>query len=134
MDIGERIREVRNIKGLTQKKLGELCGINEANIRKYESGRQNPKIETIQKIADALNVPFMVLCRDANFQTGFVLYKDEMDKVMDFETLEYLWGKLGDAFRSLNKTGQHVAVERVEELTKIPDYQRKEAADSADND
>lgn len=56
MTVGENIRRIRKEKGLTQKELGELCNINEANIRKYESGRQNPKIETIDKIADALGV------------------------------------------------------------------------------
>ncbi|MEY8331390.1 helix-turn-helix transcriptional regulator [Lachnospiraceae bacterium 48-33] len=56
MTVGEKIKKYRKEKGLTQKKLGELCGINEANIRKYELGKANPKIETIEKIANALNV------------------------------------------------------------------------------
>ncbi len=51
--IGKNIKRIRKEKGLTQKKLGELCGINEANIRKYELGKVNPKIETIEKIAKA---------------------------------------------------------------------------------
>lgn len=37
------------------KKLGELCGIAESNIRKYENEKQNPKIETLEKIANALD-------------------------------------------------------------------------------
>ena len=53
---GDMIRKYRKEKGLTQKQLGELCGIADSNIRKYESGKQNPKIETLQKIADALNI------------------------------------------------------------------------------
>lgn len=56
MSVGENIRRIRKEKGLTQKKLGELCGIAEPNIRKYELGKANPKIETISKIADALEV------------------------------------------------------------------------------
>lgn len=61
MSIGQNIKRIRKEKGLTQKKLGELCGINEANIRKYELGGANPKIETIQKIASGLGVPFSQL-------------------------------------------------------------------------
>lgn len=56
MDTGELIRNIRIKKGMTQRQLGQACGIDEANIRKYESGRQNPKYETIQKIAAALGV------------------------------------------------------------------------------
>lgn len=54
--LGNRIKTLRKQKGLTQKQLGEKCGIVDVNIRKYESGTQKPKIETLQKIAYALGV------------------------------------------------------------------------------
>ena len=56
MTVGENIKRLRRERGLTQKNLGELCGIAEPNIRKYENGKQNPKLETIEKIATALGV------------------------------------------------------------------------------
>lgn len=58
MSTGENIKRIRKSKGLTQKKLGELSGINEAQIRRYELGKKNanPKKETLQKIATALDV------------------------------------------------------------------------------
>lgn len=56
MTIGERIRQLRKSRNLTQKELGSLCGIAEPNIRKYETGKQNPKLDTIEKISAALNV------------------------------------------------------------------------------
>lgn len=56
MTIGERIKHFRKEKNFTQKQLGEKCGIDEANIRKYESGKANPKLETLEKIAHALDV------------------------------------------------------------------------------
>ena len=54
---GDIIRKYRTEKGLTQKRLGELCGIADSAIRRYEAGNANPKIETLQKIADALEIP-----------------------------------------------------------------------------
>ncbi|WP_302779279.1 helix-turn-helix domain-containing protein [Anaerotruncus colihominis] len=56
MTVGENIKRLRKERGLTQKQLGEKCGINEANLRKYEADKQNPKIETIERIAQALGV------------------------------------------------------------------------------
>lgn len=56
MSIGKKIKQIRKEKGLTQKKLGELSGINEVQIRQYELERATPKIATIDKIANALNV------------------------------------------------------------------------------
>lgn len=61
MHVGENIRKLRRKKGLTQKRLGEICGIAEPNIRKYENGKQNPKLETVEKIASALEVPVLEL-------------------------------------------------------------------------
>ena len=59
MGVGNNIKRIRQERGLTQKRLGELCGIAEPNIRKYENGKQKPKLETIEKIASALGVtPF----------------------------------------------------------------------------
>ncbi len=56
MTVGENIKRIRKERGLTQKELGELCGINEVQVRRYEIGKANPKIETIDRIASALGV------------------------------------------------------------------------------
>lgn len=56
MTIGERIKKIRLEKGMTQKEVAEKCGLFDSAIRRYESGRQNPKIGTVEKIANALGV------------------------------------------------------------------------------
>lgn len=61
---GDVIRKLRKQKKYTQKQLGEICGIADSNIRKYETGTQNPKLETLQKIASALDVPVEMLQED----------------------------------------------------------------------
>lgn len=61
MFIADKIRAVRLEKGLTQKQLGEKCGMSESTLRQYEIGYRNPKIETIKKIANALAVPYTLL-------------------------------------------------------------------------
>lgn len=57
MSMGEQIKTARQLRGFTQEELGERCGIGAANIRKYESGKQIPRIVTLQKIAEALDLP-----------------------------------------------------------------------------
>lgn len=61
MAVGENIKRIRKERGLTQKKLGTLCGIAEPTIRRYEAGTLNPKLETVEKIASALGVAPPVL-------------------------------------------------------------------------
>lgn len=61
MTIGERIYYCRIEQHMTQKTLGEKAGIDSATIGKYERGALIPKIETLEKIADALGVPISTL-------------------------------------------------------------------------
>lgn len=56
MAVSENIKRFRKERGLTQKKLSELCGIAESTIRRYEAGTLNPKIETVEKLASALGI------------------------------------------------------------------------------
>ena len=70
--IGENIRKQRRLNKLTQKRLGEKCGINEVQIRSYELGKSTPKIGTLKKIASALNVSVSELdesLKDSNVNT-----------------------------------------------------------------
>ena len=66
MNKGENIKKLRKERGLTQKKLGDLCNIAESTIRRYEIGDLNPKLETIMKIAAALEVPYFHLLDEAD--------------------------------------------------------------------
>lgn len=115
---------------MTQKELGEACGIDAANIRKYESGRQNAKIETLEKIADALGVGI-----------GKLYGLELIDKIIQVATPEVVElaermgqlaaqddsaqkqsDELNDAFSELNYEGREEAIKRVRELTKLRQY------------
>lgn len=65
MAIGERIRFFRNLRGMTQKYLGQIVGFPEktADIRmaQYESGSRTPKAELTENLAAALGVSPLAL-------------------------------------------------------------------------
>lgn len=61
MTVGENIRRIRQERGLTLKQLGEMVGVSEAYIRAYESGRRNPKLKSLEALAQALAVNVEVL-------------------------------------------------------------------------
>ena len=60
MAIGERIRYIRNLRGMTQKWLGMAIGFDEktADVRmaQYESGTRTPKENYVAVIANILDV------------------------------------------------------------------------------
>ena len=57
MTTGQNIRALRKKRGLTQEKLGELCGMTAGAISSYENGVTVPKRRVVERIARALNVP-----------------------------------------------------------------------------
>ena len=65
MAIGERIRFFRNLRGMTQKYLGQVVGFPKktADIRmaQYESGSRTPKAELTESLAGALGVSPLAL-------------------------------------------------------------------------
>lgn len=68
MTMGERIKQLRRQKGLTQEELGKYIGVKKAAIMKYEKGNvQNMKrssIETLSKLFDV--TPSYLMCLEEN--------------------------------------------------------------------
>lgn len=56
MDIGKKVRELREAKNLTIKKLSELVECTPSLISQLERGKTDPSISMLKKIAEALNV------------------------------------------------------------------------------
>ncbi len=54
--IANNIKKYRNIAGIRQVDLGIQINVSENHIYMLESGRRIPSVETILKIANALNI------------------------------------------------------------------------------
>lgn len=134
----QKIREARKAANITQEELAQILGVNRATVSKYETGGIDVPTSQLKAIADALGV-LMVDLLDENtskiYNAGFV--DGAVAESMENDTIDKLWKEEGysgsdievqliNAFSHLNEKGQQIAVERVEELTKILDYQRGE--------
>lgn len=53
--IRERLIELRNRKGLSQRELAEIIGVPGGTVGMWESGKRNPKEDAIENIAKALS-------------------------------------------------------------------------------
>ena len=51
-----RIRELREQKGLSQVQLAELSHVHRVSISMYETGRKKPNIDSLKRLAKALDV------------------------------------------------------------------------------
>lgn len=57
MTFSERLKKIREQKGLTQEQLAQRSGISRRMIQKYESGVARPRFDASEKIASALEMP-----------------------------------------------------------------------------
>lgn len=53
-EIAAQLRQVRKEQGMTQERLAEKVGTRKSNISRLESGRYNPSLEFLEKVAGGL--------------------------------------------------------------------------------
>lgn len=117
----DRLKSIRLEKGLTQKQLAERCGIADPTIRKYESGKLNPKLETVKKLANGLQVDYAILMGWSRLE------KRLAEEVGFMEQAERIGGtvyRMNRAFEQLNEAGQDKVITYAEDLLQIPVYYR----------
>lgn len=56
MSLGERIKQLRNEKGMSQEKFGKQTGIHPNHVGKYEADKTVPSADKLRKIAEVLEV------------------------------------------------------------------------------
>ena len=54
MDVGERLRRVREARGVSQRELARRAGISNATISQIESNTINPSVGALKRILDAI--------------------------------------------------------------------------------
>lgn len=128
MTVGEKIKQIRKEKGLTQKALGELLSISEGMVRQYELGIRNPKIETIEKIASALKIsPFEIM----GYSYWDEKYNPDGKLAEEVKVIQQVEKEFGqDAFillqyySKLNEKGQKKAINDLADMTEIEKYKK----------
>ena len=145
MDYGKSLKAARKWAGLTQEALASRAEVATITIRQYEAGKRKPSTENWFAIAKALNLSIDEL-NNAELlpsdRSGLPLKVDASKTISaidaalremcpDLYDYEQEPGykalvRIDEALTKLNDKGVSEAVKRVEELTKIPDYQRAE--------
>ena len=141
MNIGKQIKKYRIKANLSQRELGIKLGVSQQQIAQYESGTRVPKIENIQRIALALNVPIAEIWSYPEYQEGIwheiaiLQYIDDLmkkDPEKGIETYQQHLERrvlfsddiqeLLRNYDALNEAGKTEAKKRISELTEIPRY------------
>lgn len=89
-----RIKEVCKEKGVKVMDLSTMIGVSQTNTSNIINGKVNPSLETLEKIASALNVPMWQLFASPEEVTGdneltaLIQHKKDFYKAVTIEELK----------------------------------------------
>lgn len=75
MDVGARLRTVREGRGISQRELARRSGISNATISQIESNTINPSVGALKRILDALPLPLSDFFADAEPAADQVFFR-----------------------------------------------------------
>ena len=148
--LGENIRHLRKVRGLTQEELAKKAGLSTMSIRRYENGERIITEKVMARIADALDVaiyeffpedgkidkerfpwwplhPPRKLSDAEAHRMGFLQFNSDEDRIAFFYSHLNTDGKLAASkcfYQHLDKDHIVEVADYVEKLSEIPQYQR----------
>lgn len=122
MKVGDRIRDLRVSRGLTQEELGNILGVTKGAIQKYENGQiRNFKSDTIKKLTNYFGVP------PVNFIYDSGEVPDYGEPAIESFLYTYFENRSGEILRrmnSLNEEGLRKIEEYAKDILEIERYRK----------
>lgn len=112
MPISDNIKKLRTSHGLSQTEFGAIAGVSDKAVSTWENGEKTPRMGAIQKLADHFGIskseiiedsPLNIICNISSAASS-----DEQELLNDY--------------RLLNDLGKGEARKRINELTKLEQY------------
>ncbi len=142
VSFSENLKRIRIQKGISQQALSKMVGVSQTAVYHWEKGERIPKIGAVARIASALDVSIEDFFTEVvngesviNFD-GPGLSPDDICEYIEYIAPEQVYSasktnsnRINELFNNLNGIGQDKAVEQVELLTKIPEYQKKNSTE-----
>ena len=81
--LGRRLKELRKGRELTQEQLAEKAGLDVKFVGSIERGTENPSIQTLEKLANALSVKIHQIVNVEHQATGEKLLRRKIIQLLD---------------------------------------------------
>jgi transcriptional regulator with XRE-family HTH domain len=93
MDVGTRLRELRQERGLSMRSLARLSGLSTNALSMIERGKTSPSVSTLYKLSEALEVPITAFFRTEPPRQAIVFRKANERSRVEFQ--RGTWAGLG---------------------------------------
>lgn len=114
--VGENIKEKRKEKHLSQNQLAKKAGIAQATLSAIESSTKSPAVDTIEKLAAALECSASELLGEK--MEGQVFLTDRQKYLLDL-------------FSQMNDAGKAFLVQQAESILQQPAFRQETSISSA---
>jgi transcriptional regulator with XRE-family HTH domain len=88
MEIGERIRKIREARGLSQKEIAAIIKMDQSQYSKLEKDKTDPSVSTLAKVAKALGTQLAELFADDLMKDVNSYDKSLMEKISLVDALD----------------------------------------------
>ena len=125
MAISDNIKEIRKLYGLTQSELGKIAGVTDKAVSSWENGKKEPRMGSIQKIADHLNLSKSNIIEEAGMK--YALAQKDGHVLSDTKftyDLSSTQGKINKAISELNQEGKEKVLEYARDLQGTGRYKK----------
>ena len=116
MDIGRRIFELREAKGMSQGDIEEKSGLLRCYISRVENGHTVPALETLEKMARALDMPLYALLYDGNELPRAEEAENPADDWTSQVKGERIFKKLRRALAQMSDTDRQLLLKMAEKM------------------
>jgi transcriptional regulator with XRE-family HTH domain len=99
--IGERLRDIRKEKQLSQGDLEERTGLSRCYLSRIENGHTTPSIETLEKLSSAMGVPLYQLFYQGSGPAKPLVIPRKKDSPSEEWGLSGKWGGFLNRIRGL---------------------------------
>ena len=124
MNVGQKIKEARKAKGMTQTELGEKIGVQKSAVSKWERGEtQNIKRSVLKKLSHYLDIPPVELIEETKNRTDEAKPVQQAEppqgyRIVSEDELDEIWEKIVEMSVILNASRKKKLLEYALDLLK----------------
>ncbi len=118
MNFAEMIQSIRTRAGLSRKEFANKIGASQAAVTYWESGQRQPRLDQLEKIAEAFDINMWDMCAFyESDKSKQVISKPQRTQHRNREEQEFI-----ERYELLNELGRKQAANLLDMLTKVPEY------------
>ena len=88
--LGQRIKDLRKLRGYTQEQLAEIIDINPKYLSSVERGEENPTLDLFLRLVQGLEVELLDLFRFVHEETNPKALRKSLDQLLSSANVEQL--------------------------------------------